>query len=417
MIQIQIFVLKLLTKLLKLLGAGSGTALPGLIAEKYFSNVFEHLTSELNKVVIITGTNGKTTTRFILEEILKTSYTGYISNRAGSNMKRGLISALIFHSNIFGRLKTDFAVFEVEEATLPRIIKYLKPDILIVTNLFRDQLDAYGEINKTRDYIKEAIDLSPKTQLVLNADDPLVASLQKNPEKTYFFSIEQEYRKEIEFESSEIREVDEIHKIVASEIKVYEDLTSSFVAEKETFYIKTPGIFHIYNAIAAILTAQLLEISLDAIGKAIRNFQPAFGRGEEVEYKDRIFQLLLIKNPIGFSLTLDLLTNISSPNLLIIINDRIADGRDVSWLWDSKVELINKINPKRIFVSGTRAEDMALRLKYAGIDISKITYNPNQSQIFKTIIKETESNERIYVLPTYTAMNEFRKLLGKKLDN
>lgn len=398
----------------KLFGRGSGTALPGLIIERYYPQLFQKFTDQLDQVILITGTNGKTTTRAILNEILNSADIHYITNQSGSNMSRGLLSAMISRSNIFGKLNSKFAVFEVEEATLPKIILNIQPSILIVTNLFRDQLDAYGEVNKTREYIRDAIEQMPETQLVLNADDPLVSTLNKDlPNTAQFFGLPEKYRQEFLYEHESKETAPE--KVLRPEIlKVNEDLSSKFVIGKNEYNLSVPGIYHIYNALAAIQTTSILGINPEGVKEGITNFQPAFGRGEKIEYKGKTFQIFLVKNPAGLTLTLHLLSQLRNIKILFILNDRIADGRDVSWIWDADIELISEVNPQIIVASGIRAKDMGLRIKYAGVE--SIIESDIRKAIDKIIVNENSNDDKkpIYVLPTYTAMNEFRKILGRK---
>lgn len=415
---------KVLIKILPIFNMGSGTALPGLIAEKYFPKLFEYYASQLKQVIVITGTNGKTTTKTILTSILHNAQRPHITNRSGSNLKRGILSTFISHSTLTGKLKTDMAVFEVEEATLPKITKVLKPNTFIITNLFRDQLDAYGEVNKTREYIKNAILSSPEATLILNLNDPMVASLSRETTNTVrYFQIEDKSINNIDFEG----EVEDIQDIKIDEctkaqnIKVLDDLTTTFTIDKSNFHLNTIGIFHIYNALAAYIAAVNLGIDQEIINRSINNFKPAFGRGEMINYqlgnKQIEFQLLLIKNPAGFTLTLDTLTNLKNINLLIAINDKIADGRDISWLWDSKIEYLKVISPKKTVFTGTRAADMALRAKYAlGLkNIPDKEIIPNPEDAIKYLVNTLENNSIVYVLPTYTTMNELRSILGKQM--
>lgn len=422
---------KTIKLLSKLLNKGAGTALPGLIIEKYNPDLFNHFTQQLTTTIVITGTNGKTTTKSMLDEILRAEGIKHITNKSGSNLKRGLISTFISNSSLKGKLNSNIAILEVEEATLPKIIDFLKANYLIVTNLFRDQLDAYGEINKTREYIKEAILKSPETQLILNADDGLVSSLADEVQNnSYFFGLTDKYSKKFTFESN--TKSGAAQKVLRPEIiELNGDLTTKFEIKGQEYKVNVPGIFHVYNALASLTAANLLNINESNIQKGFNNFKPAFGRGEVVkvtkesltnELKEYYtnpfsFQLFLIKNPAGFTLTLELLKTLRKAKLLIIINDNTADGRDVSWLWDSKVEKIQEINSQKITVSGKRAEDMALRLKYSFDKIEnkqEIVITKSIKQAVQDLVSTAEKDEVIYVLPTYTAMNEFRKILGKR---
>jgi lipid II isoglutaminyl synthase (glutamine-hydrolysing) len=429
-----IYTLKTLKRGLAITRIGSGTALPGLLAENHRPQLFNYFANQLEFVILITGTNGKTTTKALLSDILDEGGIKHISNESGSNLRRGILSTFISKSNIFGRLNSKFAVFEVEEATLPKIVKEIKPNILIVTNLFRDQLDAYGEVNKTREYILDALKLCPSTKVILNADDPMVSSLSKGLiNEFHYFSMPKEYRKEVQYEKSTgsltINPNQSIDAITPSSITLTADLSSKFTVHNQEFKLKAPGFFHIYNALAAIQTTRLLEIKFETIKAGFEKFKPAFGRGEELtingikmpthKQAKWKFKILLVKNPAGLTLTLKMLSELKNPNLLFILNDKIADGKDVSWIWDADLELLKKIQPNKIFISGLRSKDMALRIKYALGESylekeNNIKVQTYQRFILRKIKQEMPDGGMIFVLPTYTAMNEFRKLLGRK---
>ncbi|MBN1331864.1 DUF1727 domain-containing protein [Candidatus Dojkabacteria bacterium] len=419
MLVFKVLLLKNIVWVLRLFRRKSGTALPGLLAEKYAPELFEHFARQINRVILITGTNGKTTTRNLLSSILNKAGIEHLSNKEGSNMKRGLLSTFLKNSSISGKLKQKTAIFEVEEATLPRIIEYLRPEILIVTNLFRDQLDAYGEVNTTQGYIKEAIAQSPQSRLILNADDPLVRELgiDKKEEMVSYYSIESSARKKFNYEGDESKIGQIAQAIVAKDIEITKDLHTRFQINLINYELKIPGIFHVYNAVAAIIAAKQMNVSQKAVQDAFKSFKPAFGRGEELKFGDLNFKILLIKNPAGFSLTLDMLSNVENPSILLILNDRIADGRDVSWIWDAEVEKLAKIKPGNVFISGTRADDMALRVRYCeNLEKKKIrtVIEKDLKKMVEIIQNEIEKGETVFVLPTYTSMNEFRKVLGKK---
>lgn len=432
----------LLTRLLR---RGSGSALPGLIAEKLNKNLLEHFSRQIPNKVLITGTNGKTTTQKILGNILKESGIKYIANASGSNMKRGILSTLIKNSDLAGNINQQYLILEVEEATLPNIVSEIKPTIIIVTNLFRDQLDAYGEIDRTRQFILKSIQLSSKSSIILNGDDPKVKSLMVSRDKTYFYSIKEEYLKMFKYEGKIDTSGDK--DILCSNISINKDLSSTFKInvqnkirfdisiEKEDFTLDAPGVFHIYNALAAILAAKILGINERKIVRGVNTSKAAFGRGESFTVDNIKYKILLVKNPAGLTLTLDLLKNVKKPKLIFILNDNQADGRDVSWIWDAHMEIINEIRPSLIIASGIRASDMLLRIKYSVGEIFKmsndsyITKDKNMKiikvdeiqNIHKKLISYLKNNrlegDEIFVLPTYTAMLEFRKyLLGEALD-
>lgn len=412
-----LFVIKLFGK--------TGSALPGLIAENIYPEILKDLRKNIKILVLVTGTNGKTTTQTLLKSITETAGLESISNSTGANLKRGVISAMI--KNIgFSNKKFDIGIFEVEEATLPKIISQINPEYLIVTNLFRDQLDAYGELDRTQKFILEAIKLTPAMEVILNQDDPKVYEIKEkvsNRITTYGIETEKIGHKIYEKDS----ELNTSADYKAENINIDAQLNSTFTIKNNAIQIKTPGIFHIYNAVAAFAIAEKLNIPLDKILIGLKNSQSAFGRGEIINSENTKYQVLLIKNPAGFTLTLDLLTRLKNINIGIFLNDNIADGKDVSWIWDSNVEILNHIKPNNIFVSGERKEDMLLRIKYAMGQLTKISENEYQIENTKIYLMNDIAEikdyakklnlSKIFLLPTYTAMLQTRKvLLGKELN-
>ncbi len=422
------YIAKLIGFFLRLKNPNAGTALPGYILHKLNKKALLQFTKQLRFVILITGTNGKTTTKALISEVLNDANISHITNKSGSNMIQGLLSMFLKNSNIFLKLKTDFAVLEIEEATLPKIAKMINPNILIVTNLFRDQLDAYGEVTQTRKYILQSIKQFKDTTLILNFDDPLVSSLNNGyNNQTYKFAIDSNIKQKFLFEKESTIPLNlknfkknKENIIKATHIKIKPDLTTEFKIDQLNVTLNVAGIFQIYNALSAFIACKQLNISEKVILQTFKNFQPTFGRGEILTLtknnKSVHFQIFLVKNPAGLSLSLSTLQFCKNPNqLLFILNDNIADGRDVSWIWDAKLELLNDIRPKTIYTSGIRYLDMALRIKYALKQKStRIIIENDLSKVVQNIFDKSKNEEFIYVFPTYTAMNEFRSIFKKK---
>lgn len=422
---------KILTKTLKLLGKGSGTALPGLFAEKYAPDILKYLADQIPNTILITGTNGKTTTQTILASILEENNQTVLRNKSGSNLKRGLISTLMRAANLKGRINYDYLLFEIEEATIPKVVEDLQPKYIIVTNLYRDQLDAYGEIDRTQKFIQEAFRLVPATEAILNADDPRVSSIVDDMNiKTHYYGLEETFHKHFRYEGDKDHSI-HLPTEQAINIDIQKDLSAEFSFMKERFHVQTPGIFHVYNSIAAILTANILGIKKSAIKKGAQSAKPAFGRGEIFEKDGINYQVLLVKNPAGLDLTLDLLTNVSNPNIALMLNDNIADGKDVSWIWDATFEKLQLMRPNLLICSGERAEDMLVRVKYAFEGLEKVEtnvfknikygtsviFNKEIETVHEKFVEKLEKGSHVYILPTYTAMLTLRKtLLGNALN-
>ncbi len=423
---------KLLTLALRVSGRGSGTALPGYVIGRYFPFVLESLVSQIPTVVAITGTNGKTTSQTMLSAILdQRPGAKVLRNKAGANLSQGILSELLKQSSPLGRLDFTHAVLEVEEATLPRIASLLKPSIIAVTNLYRDQLDAYGEIDHTEKLIRDGIAQCPTAAVVVNGDDPRTARLTQGlGNATYFISLAPEYARSLPYEGQfNLRDVNS-QGLEATHIHINEDLTTDFAVQGQINHqavhlpqAKTvsPGFFHVYNALTAIAIANLLGIDGATAVTGLQTFKPAFGRGEILVRhqgdKQVNYRLLLVKNPASFSLSLELLRNISALKLILAINDNTADSKDVSWLWDSELERLNQADIDWILCTGLRAKDMAVRLKYA-LDQPPGPI-PTAESIREAIdlsFEKAGPGDTVFVLPTYTAMLEFRKLMGKTLD-
>jgi UDP-N-acetylmuramyl tripeptide synthase len=426
---------KLLTALLKATRMGSGTALPGLLVSQYFPFVFKLLVLQIPHIIAVTGTNGKTTTQTMLTSILRQSpQFRILQNKAGANLSQGILSELLKQASPLGKLNFTHAVLEVEEATLPRIAKLLNPKLIAVTNLYRDQLDAYGEIDVTEHYIHQGIAQCPETLAVLNGDDPRTARLTKSlPNATYYVSLPATYACYLPYEGQTTRLDDLTENVLRAEnIQIRDDLTTTFEAvgvinqtkiDHLPAQIASPGFFHVYNALTAMTIARLLGLSDQQLQTGLAQFQPAFGRGERLikqEGSKRVtYRLLLVKNPASFSLNLNLLRHIPQLKLIIAINDNTADGKDVSWLWDSELECLDGVDIDWIMCTGVRAKDMKVRLKYALTDqtlISQILADENLQTVIDHSFQRAKDGDTLFVLPTYTAMLKYRKLMGKALE-
>jgi lipid II isoglutaminyl synthase (glutamine-hydrolysing) len=415
--------------LVRLFGKGEGTALPGLIVEKLAPDLLGYFAAQIPNVILITGTNGKTTTQNAVTSILRHSGKKVLSNKSGSNMKRGLLSLFINKCTLWGSLKYDYAVLEIEEATMPKVTAELKPKQIVITNLYRDQLDAYGEIERTRTMFRRGLELAPQAVVVLNNDDPQLRGLAKDlANKVVTVAIDPEYLLEFKYEGTQ-PESRKRPDLLAEKIVINEELGTEFKVGIRKFAFASPGIFNVYNALAAIACCQVAGISDQDIEKGLLLMPVTFGRGEVITRRGITYRLLLAKNPAGLNLVFDLLTNTSKPNLILILNDKIADGRDVSWIWDAKFEKLADIKPDPVILSGTRAEELLLRLKYAFGNMSKIddrhyiinnkldVYIESDIKAMLLMIEQNELGDYFYVVHTYTGMLAFRKLLaGKSLD-
>ena len=426
---------RILSIIIKINGKSSGTSLIGMITLKLEPNFLKEASKYTKQCITVTGTNGKTTTSGILSHIIKNDKYTVLNNAKGANMLSGIANTYVL--GITPLKKYDFAVLESDEAYLSKLYDNITSNYLIVTNLFRDQLDRYGELNTTAKKIQNAIDKNRDIQLILNADDPLVVNFRPlGDKKPIFFGFNKvEYHNkniesnapiealncpwcggELQYESRFYAQQGHYYcscgykrpkcKYIA-DVTIYNEysiIKMNYQNKEYTFKIQLLGLYNAYNALAAIATAFELGITKTNIQNSINTYQSAFGRSEIREINGRKTVIQLIKNPTGASevlKTVDL-----NSNILIIINDKYADGRDVSWLWDTNFEILQGTS-KQIITSGTRAYDMAVRLKYAGIDNVKVIQNIDEAVQYVTG-KKTDKNN-ITILPTYTALLHLNK--------
>ena len=431
-----IFLGKFIIVVSRLFNLGNGSTWPGHIALNLNKNFIKEIV-KVNpqlKIILIAGTNGKTTTSKLIRTILEYDKKSLpapwrvFQNESGANLLNGIASCLLLHSSILCKINYNFAIFEVDENTLPLILKKINnPDFIIILNLFRDQLDRYGEVNIIAEKWEGAIrHLLPVTTLILNADDPQVAFLGKFHSNVLYFGIDSKKNKNEKFQHAS----DSTYCPNCGEKLIYNSIYFSHLGDwicKKCNY-KHPqktstsspiyplsGTYNEYNTNAATLLAENLGFGKEKIKSALKYFKPAFGRQEALNIKGKKVQIFLSKNPTGFNESLKTIADLGALNLLLVLNDRIPDGRDISWIWDVDFErYIDRF--KNIIVSGDRVYDMALRLKYADLLISDTQIHADIKNAINTALKVMPKNETFYVLPTYSAMLEVRRILtGKKI--
>lgn len=404
----------------------SASTWPGhLVLELYPKFIKEILAKNKKlKLILIAGTNGKTTTTKALHYILEKNNISSIRNESGANLLNGLASLLIKNSNLFGKIGKVTLLFEVDENSLPLILKETNPKAVILLNLFRDQLDRYGEINTTAEKWANALkNISEKTTIIANADDPQIVKIANSSSgKKHFYTIENSLKNEKELSHAvdsttcpQCRSNLKYSKISYSHIGNYECLKCGFKNPKsEKAEIKTTlkGAFNIYNLTASVLASEkVFKLSKSKSASILKDFRPAFGRQEKIYYQEKEIIILLSKNPTGFNESLKIVDENNYSNLLLILNDRIPDGRDISWIWDVDFETLE--NKKlSISVSGDRAYDMANRLVYAGI--KKVRPYENLESAIKESLSKINKSEKLIILPTYSGMLEVRKILTGK---
>ena len=417
-----------------------GSNFPGKIALKIDKSILKTV-SRGYKVILVTGTNGKTTTTSMIYNILKENGFNVITNNTGANLYPGIVACFISNFSFFKRKENAYAVIEVDEANVKFITEHLTPEIITVTNLFRDQLDRYGEVYTTLVKILEGVVKVPESKLVLNGDESLLGKLDvKNPCVYYGFNtpIKEDnsldlnadakfckfckapysynfvtynhlgdfYCPECGYKRADLAyAVNEIYELTPNSSSVRINDTDVLISQS--------GAYNIYNGLCAYAIAKELGINDSVITASLQNQSSSFGRQEQIKIEDKDVQIILVKNPAGYNQALDTLSlNKDDFSALFMLNDNYADGRDVSWIWDVDFEKISSLNMHDIFVSGIRMYDMAVRLKVAGLDVNKFVLEEDYEKLTEKL--KNASSKKIYILATYTAMINYRKYLHSK---
>lgn len=396
----------------RLVGRG-GSAVPGLVALRIAPDLIELLTGSVpDGVIVVTGTNGKTTTTKMIVAALIADGRRVVTNRSGSNLERGIASALIDRASWRGEVDAEAAVFEADEAAVRSLGARLSPRVMVVTNLARDQLDRYGELDTAADHISAAI--RHAGHVVLNADDPPVAAMASGVSASFFGAVSDIRRvmpsdRGLYGTEPAVDRPDPVVEVV----EVTPGDSGQIVAltvhgHHEVVHLRVPGTYNAYNAAAAVAAASHFGVGRGTIREALESMDAPFGRGQVVEYRGRRVVVVLAKNPAGLNQAIRLVAAASVPSAaLFAINDEIADGRDVSWLWDARVEELAASNHS-FGASGTRAADMALRFKYAGVDAWS---EPDLRSALDRTVDRVDEGGTAFVVPTYTAMLELLELL------
>jgi UDP-N-acetylmuramyl tripeptide synthase len=428
-------------------GRGGGTTLPGRVLLRLAPDAIARLGTGLNRgTTIVSATNGKTTMAGMIAAILEADGRNPVHNRAGSNMTWGVATALLEQRGHEG-------LFEVDEAWLPRVVEQLDPETIVLGNLFRDQLDRYGEMEALADeWAKTVAARAGRTALVLNADDPLIADLGRDADErpregVVYFGIEDAAQALPElqhaFDAKHCRRCGHPYAyerafvghlghyscpncgaerprpdVAATKIELRgmsgSHATVRTPAGEVELELPLPGLYNVYNALAAVAAGLRLGVAPERIAAALGELQAAFGRVETIDVAGKPVSILLIKNPAGANevlRTLRLEAGEEPLDLWIGLNDRIADGRDISWVWDADFELLSG-RVRRAFCAGTRAPEMALRLKYAGWPADSIEVVRGIEPSLDAAVAAAPG--RLFALPTYTALLELRKLLAAR---
>jgi UDP-N-acetylmuramyl tripeptide synthase len=430
-------------------GGRGGTSLPGKVLTRMEPHAIGRLAARLARgSVVISATNGKTTSAAMASTILRRTGATLVHNRAGANMAGGVASALAAASSRGGRrLDGDLGLFEVDEFWLGPVTAELQPRAMLLGNLFRDQLDRYGELETIADRWADVVAArGAATTLVLNADDPLVADLGRAVQPLYFgvddarlalpelqhASDSKHCRRcghAYVYEAAYLAHLGHYHcpqcgarrptpSVVATDVELHGIRSAAFTlhaaGRQASIALPLPGLYNVYNALGAAALCLALDVPFDDIAAGLAEVEPAFGRAETVDLDGRPTSILLVKNPAGANEVLRTLALEGEQlDLLGVLNDRIADGRDVSWVWDADWEVIAP-HVRRMTCSGTRAAELALRLKYAGVDPERLEVVEDLEAALDTALAGASAPTPLYAVPTYTALLELQELLTRR---
>jgi lipid II isoglutaminyl synthase (glutamine-hydrolysing) len=423
--------------LVRVTGRGGGTSLPGKVLLRLEPQAITELSARLSRgSAVISATNGKTTTATITATILDRAGRTLVHNRAGANMAGGIASTLLSASRTRNGIRGDTGLFEVDEFWLEAVTDQVQPRAVLLANLFRDQLDRYGELETIADRWAHVVATLPSSStLVLNADDPLIADLGRGRRDVLYFGIDDDalalpemqhasdskhcrrcgapYR----YDAIYLGHLGHYHcpdcgqrrpepTVRAEQITLHGTSAATFMlitpAGERSVFLRLPGLYNVYNALAATALCLALGVGLEDIVAGLEAATAAFGRAETIKLGPTTLQIMLIKNPAGANEILRTLALESDQlDVLAILNDNIADGRDVSWVWDADFELLAP-HLRSVTCSGTRAAELAVRLKYAGVPRSALTIVPDLPQALDRAVAGAAG--RLFALPTYTAM-------------
>ena len=419
-----------------------GTDMPGRLALKLCPELLGVLARNV-KTVAITGTNGKTTSARMIEQAFSDLGLSYLANRSGANLISGITTEFLMHATLGGRVKADYAIIECDEAAAVKVFRQLRPRVVVVTNLFRDQLDRYGELTHTLANIRRAVQDVPEATLCLNADCSLTASLAGEvPNRVAWYGVNEgavasrgapalsdashcircrtayEYRYVTYGHLGGFRcphcgysrpEADYAVTAVTAQRADGSEIVLSLRGRTFAAHVNLPALYNVYNAVGTAAAVCEMGFAPEAAVGALEKFRCGFGRMETFPLGKAGARMMLVKNPAGCNQVLEFLQEIREPFVLVAcLNDRAADGKDISWIWDAAFELLGALGNRltRVIVSGDRAADLHVRIKYAGVPEERIREERDYDKLVSLL--ETEEAP-IFLMPTYTAMLELRQ--------
>ena len=431
--------------LIRLLGRG-GTDFPGRVALKICPDLLGHLAKNVT-TILVTGTNGKTTSARMIEQALADSGISYFANKSGANLLSGVTAEYAIHSTLLGKCKYPYALIETDEAAFKHIGRHVDAKLVVVTNVFRDQLDRYGDVASTLESIRLGIENSPNAVVCLDADDSLCTSLKDRIKNdVIFFGVDVPiYKSRVEelsdapycvhcgseYEYSYVtyghlggyrcpkcgyarpKPAVAVKEVMCSDAD-HSEIVVSADGREYTVSVNQPGGYNIYNAVGTIAAGKALGLDVAVVAQSLSHFAGGFGRMEKFHIGQADLRMILIKNPAGCNQVLNFLSQVAEPFIFTVsLTDRVSDGTDVSWIWDVDFEKLAAMgeNLSSVYVTGIRADDMAMRMHYAGVPAEKIRVNKDYGALMEEL---TAQEKPVYIMPTYTAMLELRTTISKK---
>lgn len=434
--QLAIWVGKIAGVLSRMMG-NDGSSIPGVVARKLDHGFLRHLRRISKTIIYVTGTNGKTTTANLIAHLMKSAGKRVIANLEGSNMITGLSAAVVRNVPLFKLAEFDLAVMEVDEASLPKVVSECPPDYLIVTNFFRDQLDRYGEVDLLIEKMKDSL-RNVDVKLILNADDPFVHRFSNLQKENIYIGLDADACRFPSYTMSESKYCPVCQKELSYDVVHYGQLghyhcTCGFsrpqptisaqtvdqgvngirlTVDGETYPTRLKGMYNAYNALLAICACQVQKIDSQTIKEGFMSFDKVGGRMQEFTIDDALWKLNLVKNPIGGNVTLsEYVQSKERKQLIFCLNDHLADGEDISWIWDIDMEIANKTEVAWYIASGTRAFDAALRMKYAGFPEEKVIILPDLKE---AVVCAKMNGLPVDIMATYTCLSPMVTLLSKE---
>lgn len=415
-----------------------GSSYPGAIALKIDPKILDYLAKDY-EVIVVTGTNGKTLTTALIVKILQQEFDDVLTNPTGANMVQGIVSTFLSAHGKKGHKK--FAVLEIDEASLSKVTQYIKPKLFVFTNIFRDQMDRYGEIYTTYQMILDGAANAPEATILANGDSPLFNSKETPNPRIYFGFNHEADHEQMAHPNTDGVLCPNCQHILHYKMLTYANLgkyycphcdfkrpklayqltqlgemtnvSSAFTMDNETYKIEVGGLYNVYNALTAAAVGEHYGVSPEKIRIGLGYDEKVFGRQEVIQIGKKRCTLVLVKNPVGLNQVIDTMN--LSPNdfsLVCLLNANYADGIDISWIWDGTYENLMKRDIPQVITGGDRRADMTFRLKVAGIADEKITECPDLDQV----IKKTQElpTEDVYILATYTAVIQLRQKLTEQ---